>query len=114
MKKNIMFLIPITVLLFSCMNNEERIINEITNERDSSAYELEYKMKYPNSLTIITECFWDDTILYNGIKLPPQEKIKATHTTRFYGSPPFKEKYQKYKAKNWNIKTEFILNGDKK
>ena len=109
MKKNIIFLIPITLWLFSCMNNKERIIHEITNEMDSSAYELKYKMKHPNTLTIITECFWDDTIISNGIKLPPQEKIKTSHTTEFYGFPPFRQTFKKYRAKNWHIKTEFIL-----
>ena len=108
-KDNIMLLIPISIWLFSCMNNKERITYEITNEKDSFTYELKYKMKYPNKLTIITECFWDDTILFNGKKLPPQEKTKASSSTEFYGYPPFKETIKKYKAKNWYIKTEFIL-----
>lgn len=104
-----MYLILIIICLYGCINNKERISYEITNEKDSFAYQLKYKMKHPNQLTIITECFWDDTILYNGKKLPPQEKTRATHTTEFYGSPPLKEAYNKYKAKNWYIRTEFIL-----
>ncbi|RXK58489.1 hypothetical protein ESA94_17790 [Lacibacter luteus] len=55
-------------------------------------------------VTITSIAFWDDTIIWKGIKVAPQkDTFYYERLEDFYGLDTL-ETYQKYKAKHWYIK----------
>ncbi|MBK7884305.1 MAG: hypothetical protein IPJ81_11295 [Chitinophagaceae bacterium] len=98
----------LSIFLFvGCFKAEEKIVHTITNDTDSSSFTLNHKMRLPHHLIITTTGFWDDTILYNGVNIPPQYEVKKT-ALKFYSTTPSQFLHEKYKAKNWHIKIEFV------
>lgn len=54
-----------------------------------------------------TVAYWDDTIIWNGLKLPPtKDTFKSDVSQTYYGIDSV-QRYQKYKARNWYVKKEY-------
>lgn len=83
-----------------CWEDPDTITIKITSE--TKAFSQDVYPPGPNVYALKTSKIgmWDDTIILNGIKLPPQKVKYIGKPVDFYGEEPFKFSFDPYRAKH--------------
>ncbi len=99
----------ITIFLF-CTSCQKKVGFEITNEINEYTFKVDLrKVGDPSKMHKRIISYWDDTIIWKGIKLAPTiDTIIIDQSQNYYGMDSV-QKFEKYKAKNWYIKHEYLF-----
>lgn len=92
------------VVIFFCREDPDSVVIKITSE--TKAFTQDIYPPGPDVYALKTSCMgmWDDTIILEGIKLPPKKIKNIGKPIDFYGNDPIKFSYDPYKAKNVKLK----------
>lgn len=103
----LVYIFIVVVLLNGC---GKRFKFEIDNSVNEYSIKLNYsEIGDPSRLTRKNVSYWDDTIILDGIKTgPTKDTIFFNQTSDYYGLDTL-VKFEKYKAKKWYIKQEYIF-----
>jgi hypothetical protein len=87
---------------------QKKIGFEITNSLSEYTFRVSLsEIGSPSKMRKIFISYWDDTIIWNGVKVPPTiDTIRMDKSETYYGMDTL-QRFNKYKAKNWYIKNEY-------
>jgi hypothetical protein len=112
------FIISTIVFSLSCLGihsdnkskpKEERVVIEIDEKTDSLYKKFKPKLKTANSLRIIMQGRWNDTIMLKGAILPADTVEHNGIQPYTNQHPPSWNSFNKLKATKYHIRIEYIF-----